>query len=39
MEQGIIIALIVLAALFLAIRLVKTFKGKVPPCCSGSDKK
>jgi hypothetical protein len=38
MEGLIIAALITLAALFLTVRLVKTFRGKVPPCCSGSAK-
>jgi hypothetical protein len=33
----VVIALIVLAAAFILLRLVKTLKGKRPPCCSGKE--
>jgi hypothetical protein len=35
MDNAIIAAIVAMAAAFLTVRLVKTFRGKRPPCCSG----
>jgi hypothetical protein len=37
-ETGIIIAVVALAAAFVIMRIVKTFRSKRPSCCSGSGK-
>jgi hypothetical protein len=38
-ETGIIIAVVSLAALFVALRIIKTFRSKRPSCCSGGGDK
>ncbi|MFP3040799.1 FeoB-associated Cys-rich membrane protein [Treponema primitia] len=37
-ETGVIIAAVALAAVFVVLRVVKTFRSKRPSCCSGGDK-
>jgi hypothetical protein len=37
-ETGIIAAVIALAAAFVVLRIVKTFRSKRPSCCSGGGK-
>jgi hypothetical protein len=35
LETGVVIAVIALAAAFVVLRIVKTFRSKRPSCCSG----
>jgi hypothetical protein len=35
METGIIIALIILAAAFVVLRIISALRGRRPSCCSG----
>jgi hypothetical protein len=37
-ETGIIAAVVTLAAAFVVLRIVKTFRSKRPSCCSGGGK-
>jgi tRNA(Ile2) C34 agmatinyltransferase TiaS len=37
-ETGIIIAVVTLAAAFVVLRVVRTFRDKRPSCCSGGGK-
>jgi hypothetical protein len=37
-ETGIIIAVVALAAAFVILRVVKTFRSRRPSCCSGGGK-
>jgi hypothetical protein len=38
-ESGIIAAAVALAAAFVALRVIRTFRARRPACCSGGDDK
>jgi hypothetical protein len=38
-ETGIIAGAVILAAAFVVLRVLKTFRGKRPSCCAGGDGK